>query len=640
MLSKSEREHMLKHRKKSENTKYASYTICLQIASYCDKELMNTVFSAMIQADYPERVHFAICYQEDDMTDYYRLKAIKNCKVKYLSIKESHGSCFARYECQKLVDDEDFVMHTDSHMRFIKHWDTLIIKQWIDLDDEKAIISAYPPNCNTGDMMTCKLDDPRFDKPADGRHMYANCFRDYLYPTIQFNVHPINNEHPLANKRNAFVSAGYFFGPAQADRDVMVDPDMYFFGDELPIAVRLFTYGYNVYNPGESYAYHEYMRKNRKFPNRPDCSDIEKIRMGTLYKTLPEKDWVDLGEFGLGSERTLEEFCEFTGINFKDKLMAESAVRGDFSDEYRNMYSNDQLIFSENYLDASRGKINILIVTRKCDNDKFAVFVDQVRNTMFYPERVQFHVITTDKKFCKSAKRKFAKVAKFYQMSGNPNYGELLKNLISKVPDNEYVMLCDYTMRFCKNWDMHYIQCLTSMGVDDIITSRCYTTDTGRYVPHNNSDYEIKKIVWPYIIPGLSSKQLRNGEYVKTNYLMDMFMFCKCETLKAINFDPALSYKSMLTVFPMLVFTYGRSIYLPTSSYVCRTTDKYDMKDIVLDLDKDRDIVYMAMGSLLESVRYNKYEYGAGKKRSILQWYAETGVNYRDTKYKPVNEKT
>ena len=58
--------------------------ILIEIASYCDSELLNTVNSALIQADFPNRIYFAICYQSDNLEDYDKLKKIENCKVTYI----------------------------------------------------------------------------------------------------------------------------------------------------------------------------------------------------------------------------------------------------------------------------------------------------------------------------------------------------------------------------------------------------------------------------------------------------------------------------------------------------------------------------------------------------------------------------
>ena len=85
-------------------------TICIEIAAYKEFELMNTVHSALLQADYPERIHFAICYQNDDLTDYNELLKIPNCRIKYFKESETKGLCFARYHCQHLIENETYIL--------------------------------------------------------------------------------------------------------------------------------------------------------------------------------------------------------------------------------------------------------------------------------------------------------------------------------------------------------------------------------------------------------------------------------------------------------------------------------------------------------------------------------------------------
>ena len=103
--------------------------ILVEIAAFCDPEVVNTVKSALIQADYPERIHFSICYQSDNIDDYNELMKVKNCKIKHLKESEARGSVYARYLCQQMIKDEKYIYQIDSHMRFVKHWDTKIIKQ-------------------------------------------------------------------------------------------------------------------------------------------------------------------------------------------------------------------------------------------------------------------------------------------------------------------------------------------------------------------------------------------------------------------------------------------------------------------------------------------------------------------------------
>ena len=304
--------------------------ILIEIASYCDKELLNTVNSAIIQAEYPDRIHFAICYQGDDLDDYYELKKINNCKIIHLKQSETRGSVYARYLCQSLICDEKYIYQVDSHMRFVKHWDTKIINQLLSLNDKKAILSGYPPAI-TPEMLTAPLDDKIFDNPGYGTVMYAKDFRTDVDDSyfISCASKLITKDSPLAYKKNAFIASGNFFTFSLAHKEVRYDTSMYFYGDEMPMSIRLYTYGWNFYNPGESFVYHLYKKEKSKFPGlKHDTMINENKRLKTLLGIT--KDDVIPPEFGLGKVRSVEDYEKTFGIDFKNKKISDLAKSGDF----------------------------------------------------------------------------------------------------------------------------------------------------------------------------------------------------------------------------------------------------------------------------------------------------------------------
>ena len=305
-------------------------TILVEIASFCDKELLNTVKSALVQAEYPDRIHFAICFQDDDLTDYYELKKIKNCKIIHLNKNEAKGSVYARYLCQDLIGDEKYIYQIDAHMRFVKNWDTKIINQLLSLHDDKAILSGYPPAI-TPEMLAAPLDDKIFDNPSYGTVMYAKNFKTDVENSyfISCASKLIRSNHPLAYKRNAFISAGNFFTFSKAHKEVRYDKNMYFYGDELPMSIRLYTYGWNVYNPGESFIYHLYKTSKGLFPGlKSGTMSNENNRFKALLG-LSENDIIPK-EYGFGNVRSLKDYEETFGINFKDRILSEKAKSGNF----------------------------------------------------------------------------------------------------------------------------------------------------------------------------------------------------------------------------------------------------------------------------------------------------------------------
>ena len=161
--------------------------IVIEIAAFCDPDLMTTIKSALYQADNPERVSFAICYQSDDLKELEELKKIKNCRIKHLKKAEARGICYARYLCQQLIEDEDYVWQIDAHMRFCKHWDTKMIELLLSLEDEKAIISHYPPSLTEG-MEKLPIDDKEFDAPSSNHPIvnHARRFNKDGTPFIEY----------------------------------------------------------------------------------------------------------------------------------------------------------------------------------------------------------------------------------------------------------------------------------------------------------------------------------------------------------------------------------------------------------------------------------------------------------------------
>ena len=293
--------------------------VLIEIATYRDPDLLNTVKSAIRQADHPERIFFSICYQGDDLEDYEILKKIPNCKLKYLKESEIKGLCYARYLCQQMIEDEKYIYQIDSHMRFIKHWDTEMIKQLLSFNDEKAFISYYPLDFDD-QMASLPVDDRIFDQPTTPTINFAKEFHD--------DSHFIGFESSYADDSQTnkigspFIAGGNFFTFSAAQKEVPHDPKMCWYGDELAMTIRYYTHGWSNYCPAHSYIYHKYYRENRAIHDSFAARKEEEERRFEQLLNLNHQNH-DLGEFGLGQARTLKQFEACTGINFSEKTIGE-----------------------------------------------------------------------------------------------------------------------------------------------------------------------------------------------------------------------------------------------------------------------------------------------------------------------------
>ncbi len=304
-------------------------TILLEIPAYCDPELEKTMQAALAKADQPENLHFAICYQSDDLETLERIKAFPHCRVMHVPVREAKGSCYARNLCQSLLEDETYVLHLDGHMRFARHWDTILIQQLSECPAEKPVITYYAMDYSN--MMDLPPDDDAFDSMDAGSLIIAYEYEGSCRLRFRNSMRRLKD----GAVRGAFISAHCFFGYAQVDRDVPLDPEMYFSGDECSISVRLFTHGYQVFHPQLQCVWHYFKPAatplKKRFNTEVHDARVrqELHRMRVLYG-FEEDSSISFGSYGVGSEHSVADFERFAGVDFRRGAASAGARHGYF----------------------------------------------------------------------------------------------------------------------------------------------------------------------------------------------------------------------------------------------------------------------------------------------------------------------
>lgn len=317
-------------------------SIFVQIASYRDTECQWTVKDLFENAEMPERVHVGICWQCDLGLDkdcfvepYPRPRQVREITV---HPSETKGVCWARAQVQTLFHDEDYVLMIDSHMRFIKGWDKALIEELARCGSEKPILSGYPPGYTPPDVLE---QSPR---PVV---MVVKQFNEK--GALRMNGEKLEGEKPEKPLRGAFMAGGFIFASGKFVREVPYDPHLYFDHEEIMLAARAYTHGWNVYHSPETFLYHYY--NDQKGPARPthwadnpDWAKFHRISHARydylLAGVTPEKKEAleEMEEYGLGKARSLAEFEAFTGLDFKNKVASGRALKGGFIeglDRYR-----------------------------------------------------------------------------------------------------------------------------------------------------------------------------------------------------------------------------------------------------------------------------------------------------------------
>lgn len=138
--------------------------------------------------------------------------------------------------------------------------------------------------------------------------------------------------------RARFLAAGFLFAPGSFVEEVPYDPELYFMGEESAMTVRAFTHGYDLFHPVEPVVWHDYIRADaRKHWGDHTDSGVEAEQVATPWNKLDEASkkkvqrlllGEDVGSFGLGQTRTLNDYEAYAGISFRWRKAQGYTLRG------------------------------------------------------------------------------------------------------------------------------------------------------------------------------------------------------------------------------------------------------------------------------------------------------------------------
>ena len=242
----------------------------------------------------------------------------------FRSIKhtESKGVCWARSLIQQEYANQQYTLCLDSHHRFEKNWDEMCIQMINQLQKgghEKPLLTAYLPSFNP-------QNDPKERALTPWK---MNFDRFIPEGAVFFLPAGISNSNTLTEPISArFISAHFIFTLGKWNLEVPYDPNYYFHGEEINLAVRSFTYGYDLFHPHKVVAWHEYTRKGRTKQWDDDKewhlkNTSSHLRNRKLFGIDNEPQDIDFEIYGFGKERTLHDYEKYSGISFKDRSVQQ-----------------------------------------------------------------------------------------------------------------------------------------------------------------------------------------------------------------------------------------------------------------------------------------------------------------------------
>ena len=294
-------------------------SIFISIAGYRDTELPKTIKSLYDNADKPEELIFGIVSQ-DLKAHHPKVEWLGDqVKLYKMHARDARGAGYARKIAMELYDEEDYFFQTDSHMRFIQGWDTKLKDMLLESqklsNNKKVILSQFPAP---------------YTIHSDGKDYYEKGDPDFWDDVSWTSV--VNtwtgvwagNREVMEDKtkpmKSHTVLAGLLFTIGDFVKEIPYDERICFMGEELCIAMRAYTRGWDIYAPNEMVCWHFYKRENRPKVWNDNTygrswTDIEmksqKVQRDVILG-------IEQGVYGIGDYDKYVEYQEMIGINFAD----------------------------------------------------------------------------------------------------------------------------------------------------------------------------------------------------------------------------------------------------------------------------------------------------------------------------------
>ncbi len=294
-------------------------SIFVQIAAYRDFEITPTILDAIKQSSGNHTINFGVhtVYLEESEINIPDLPNVKHAESK---APDNIGLGIGRALAHQFYDGEDYYLQCDSHSRFIKGWDEVAIHSVLNYQIQgihKPLLTMYPAN-----YWYPSLDAKFVEKDVLSSGQLRNISFHENPDQFRKTRIPLQTAMPIVDG-SVFVksvSGGSIF---TVNGFQPFNTDIAFYGEEIWLAARAYTHGFDIVVPDEQYMYHLYYNHNKPaeinkrkllwadFPDQFNALDV--ISKDLIYKTLTEGT---TGDMLLGTERTIAEYGIFAGLDF------------------------------------------------------------------------------------------------------------------------------------------------------------------------------------------------------------------------------------------------------------------------------------------------------------------------------------
>lgn len=298
-------------------------SIFIQLASYHDYELPNTIVDAIQKSSGKYQINFGVhhnYYEVDDV----ELPSLPNVKIERSKAPHNLGMGISRAVAHQFYAGEDYYLQVDAHTRFRENWDEnyiSMIEYYQRLGFEKPLLTSYPKN------YWYERDEIKMDA---GWTVSCISFEE---DKERFMRERVPSQTAWAPSRSNFftrsVSGGSIF---TVGKFLEPNPDVHSIGEEILIAARAYTSGYDLLVPKEGQLAHLYYdHKNSAINKRRvvwlDFSEASSSLEAKGYQEV-RRIFSDnlIGSHYFGVERSLADFEVYAGLDFATGIVIDQKI--------------------------------------------------------------------------------------------------------------------------------------------------------------------------------------------------------------------------------------------------------------------------------------------------------------------------
>lgn len=322
-------------------------TIYISIAACKEEFLVQTIKSALENADSPDLLYFGIANTVIDEKDFLSDPIFNNSRINYVEIKHERplGTGIGRLMASMMNHrDHEYLLQVDAHNIFEKGWDTTLKKHYKDLLKicDKPIISACPPRWIDGPnkevflhgFSGVQIDPLNFKTEENFGSLAIKIITVNSSDHINSTTHSEEMiEHPFIEGsgmnwkdgqdfvEHGLIHASFMFTNFAFAREIMHDPTNPFNGDQTNLSFRAGTRGYRMFGIKKCIAWTKDKFNDGKLLSDNDWRALSRGRIGvyderkSAYYQSEIFSGEYLGYWGAPDKKSIAEYYNKIGID-------------------------------------------------------------------------------------------------------------------------------------------------------------------------------------------------------------------------------------------------------------------------------------------------------------------------------------